>query len=46
MSSSLQRKNNLVGLESHKKIGYRKMLQAANVAIEVGDEADMVIIAG
>lgn len=35
-----------VGLESQKKIGYRKMLQAANVAIEVGDEADMLIIAG
>lgn len=35
-----------VGLESQKKIGYRKMLQAADVAIEVGDEADMVIIAG
>lgn len=35
-----------VGLEAQKKIGYGKMLQAANVAIEVGDEADMVIIAG
>jgi hypothetical protein len=35
-----------VGLESQKKIGYRKMQQAAKVAIEEGDEADMVIIAG
>jgi len=35
-----------VGMESQKKIGYRKMLRAAKVAIEVGDEADIVIVPG
>jgi len=35
-----------VGLESQKKIGYRKMLQAAKVASEVEDEMDIVIIPG
>ncbi|MDZ7359853.1 MAG: hypothetical protein ONB46_03875 [candidate division KSB1 bacterium] len=33
-----------VGLESQKKIGYRKMQQMVKLAIEVGDEADLVII--
>ena len=33
-----------VGLEPQKKIGYRKMQQMVNLAIEVGDEADLVII--
>ena len=35
-----------VGMESQKKIGYRKMQQAAKVAIEVEDEMDVVIIPG
>ena len=35
-----------VRLEAQKKIGYRKMRQAAKVAIEVGDEADLTIIPG
>jgi hypothetical protein len=35
-----------VRLEAQKKIGYRKMQQAAKVAIEVGDEADLTIIPG
>ena len=33
-----------VGLESQKKVGYRKMQQMVKLAIEVGDEADVVII--
>jgi hypothetical protein len=35
-----------VRLEAQKKIGYRKMRQMAQVAIEVGDEADMTIVPG
>jgi hypothetical protein len=35
-----------VGLEAQKKIGYRKMLQAAKVANEVEDEMNVTIIPG
>jgi hypothetical protein len=35
-----------VGLEAQKKIGYRKLLQTAQMAIEVGDEAGVVIVPG
>jgi len=35
-----------VGLESQKKVGYRKMLQAAKVANELEDETGVLILAG
>jgi hypothetical protein len=35
-----------VGLETQKKIGYRKMLQAAKVVSEVEDEMNITIVPG